>query len=119
MKTVLVVDDELAIAEMLCAILEGEGYDVVIASNGRDALATLARTPADLVISDIMMPFLNGLARALRSDPAYAKLPIVLMSAVGQALVHDDVSYDDFLAKPFSIDGVLELVERLIGKPDS
>jgi two-component system, chemotaxis family, chemotaxis protein CheY len=121
MKTVLVVDDELAIAEMLCAILEEEGYDVVTVSNGQDALTSLAHAPVDLVISDIMMPFLNGkeFARALRSDSAYAKLPIVLMSAVSMALVDDDVSYDVFLPKPFSVDGVLELVDRLIGKPDS
>lgn len=120
MKTILVIDDELAIAEMLHAILEGEGYAVAIAANGQEALEHLASAPAELILSDLMMPILDGrnLARALKADPAYRAIPIVLMSAVGESLVGSGVDYQGFLKKPFHLAEVLELVERLIGKAD-
>jgi two-component system chemotaxis response regulator CheY len=118
MKTVLVVDDELAIADMLRATLEEEGYHVMIGANGREALDLLATDGADLVISDLMMPGLDGqsLYRALKADPRHAAMPIVLMSAVGDALLEKGLAHDGFLTKPFHIDEALRLVERLIGK---
>ena len=120
MKTVLVVDDELAIADMLRVVLEGEGYQVVTASNGQAALASLATTRPDLVLCDLMMPLLDGqeLCRAMKSDPQYQAVPIVLMSAVGDSLISPDTPYDQFIGKPFDIDQVLALVEQMIGKPN-
>jgi CheY-like chemotaxis protein len=120
MKTVLVVDDELAIADMLCVVLEGEGYRVVTASNGQVALASLTMTRPDMVLCDLMMPLLDGqeLCRAMKSDPQYQAIPIILMSAVGDSLISAATQHDGFIGKPFDIDEVLALVERLIGKPD-
>jgi CheY-like chemotaxis protein len=120
MKTILVVDDELAIAEMLQAFLDGEGFNVEMASNGQEALDRLAQSPADLVISDLMMPHIDGrgLARALRHASPAPAIPIVVMSALGEKLVGDDVHYDGFLRKPFHLEEVLELITRLIGTPD-
>jgi CheY-like chemotaxis protein len=118
MKTVLVVDDELAITELLRAILEAEGYRVIAAANGLEALATLASADADLVITDLMMPILGGqeLCRRLQADRSRAAPPVVLMSAVGEALAGAGLSYQGFLAKPFQIDEVLRVVAALIGK---
>jgi CheY-like chemotaxis protein len=120
MKTVLVVDDELAIAEMLRAVLEGEGYCVVIASNGEAALASLATTRPDLVLCDVMMPVLDGgdFCRAVKSDPSYQAIPIVLMSAVGETSLRDDLHYDGFVEKPFDLEKILNLVDQLIGGPE-
>jgi CheY-like chemotaxis protein len=119
MKTILVVDDELAIAEMLQAFLEGEGYQVARASNGQEALAILSRSRADLVISDVMMPQLDGrgLSHALSVNSAFGGIPLVLMSALGETIVGEKTNYDAFLQKPFHLEDVLALVSRLIGPP--
>src|SRR3954469_10636697 len=85
-RRVLVVDDEKNIIELLQNLLEDEGYEVVTAGNGREGLALLERTPVNLVLCDIMMPFMNGLqmCRALQeSGEAYGHIPFVLMSAAG------------------------------------
>ena len=83
MKTILIVEDEHSIAEMLAAILEEVDYQVVIAGNGQEALTRLETTSPDLILSDIMMPIMDGrtLCRKLQAHPIYRLIPIVLMSA--------------------------------------
>src|SRR5215210_2572732 len=105
MKTILVVDDEFIIANMLRTVLEGEGYRVVMAANGQEGLESLAATPVDLVICDVMMPVLDGveLCHELKSSPTYRAIPIVLMSAVGRWLMRENCPYDGFLGKPFDL----------------
>jgi CheY-like chemotaxis protein len=119
MKTILVVDDELVIAEMLRTVLEDEGYRVVTAANGRAGLAALASSIPDLVLTDLMMPILDGqeLARTMKASTTYAMIPIVAMSAVGQHPARDKSLFQGFLSKPFNLEVILALVERLIGKP--
>jgi CheY-like chemotaxis protein len=121
MKTVLVVDDELVIVEVLRDLLEDEGYRVMTAHNGREALEHLAVEPVDLVLSDVMMPHLDGrgLCQAMQADPAYRAIPLVLLSAGGQNAVRDHrCPYAALVGKPFDLAVVLGLVERLIGGPD-
>ena len=115
MPTILVVDDEEPIAELLRAVLEDEGYRVVTAPDGRAALERLTETRPALVLSDVMMPHLDGraLARALQADPAHQALPLVLLSALGAASVVG-VPYAAFVAKPFELDGLLATVARLL-----
>src|SRR5690606_23937872 len=71
MATILVVEDEYALAGLLRDMLQEEGYAVVLASNGSQALEQLAETRPDLILSDVMMPGMDGraLTRALRTDP--------------------------------------------------
>ena len=119
MKTILVVDDELGSAEVLSLILEEEGYRAFSAVNGQLALIQARDVVPDLVIVDYMMPLMNGaeFSRTLRSDDQFAHTKIILNSGLPEAAIsaHFD-SYDAFLRKPFKVEALLDLVQRLIGR---
>lgn len=114
MSSVLVVDDENVLLEMIVLLVEELGYRVVAAANGQEALNALRHeeTLPLLVISDVMMPQMNGiaLAHAIRADPLLHDLPIVLMSACGYAPKNGLA--DHFVHKPFELERIEELVEQ-------
>ena len=116
-KTVLVVDDEFAITEILSGVLEDVGYRVATAGNGREGLERLPEVRPDIVICDVMMPVLDGreLCRALQANPATRGIPVVLMSAVSEGSVRATCTYAAFISKPFDLDTVLDVIARLIG----
>ncbi len=118
MKTILIADDELDIVEALRAILEDEGYKVVICFNGREALHCLTEAKPDLAIVDIMMPLLNGFEtiKAIRQQPGFAQLPILIMSAIHPSVRPPEYAWAGFLKKPFSLRELLEHVHRLAPK---
>ena len=120
MPTILVVEDEASITELLRLVLEDEGYRVVAAADGREGLARLAEERPHLVLSDVMMPAMDGrdLARAMYADRAYRRIPLVLMSAAGEAIV-GDAPCAAFLSKPFDLDQLLTTIGRLLGAADS
>ena len=113
--TILVVDDEAAIVELLQAVLEDEGYEVVTAGDGREALVSLAANQVALVLSDVMMPRLDGreLARTMHADPAHRAIPLVLLSAASPAIVQD-TPHAAFVPKPFDLDALLATVAQLL-----
>ena len=112
--TALVVDDEHNIVDLLTDLLEGElGLRVVRAYDGLAALEAYARARPDLVIADIMMPRLDGLALANRLRERYAAQKIILMSAA----VLPRTSDFTFIAKPFDIDKMLQTVCDLLAAP--
>jgi len=115
MKTVLVVDDELDIAEAVKSILEDEGYHVVVCANGREALQRLDQTRPDLAIIDIMMPVMNGFEtiKAIRRHPDFGGLPVLIMSAIDPSMKPSEWDSAGFLKKPFSLKELLERVNRL------
>jgi CheY-like chemotaxis protein len=114
-STILVVDDEPAILELLVLILREEGYTLVSAGDGTAAIAVLERGVPDLVVADVMMPRLGGLAlvRRMRADPALAHIPILLTSAAPRPAL-DGLMGIDFLAKPFALDTLLATVRRAL-----
>jgi CheY-like chemotaxis protein len=116
-KTILVVDDEPANAEVLSLILEEEGYRVFVAANGRQGIERVAEVRPELVILDYMMPIMNGAAMgaALRGNPATQHIRILMNSSLTEGAVraHFD-GYDVFLRKPYSVDAVLEVIRRLL-----
>jgi CheY-like chemotaxis protein len=116
-KTILVVDDELANAEVLSLILTEEGYKVFCASNGKHGVERVAELHPDLVILDFMMPVMNGaeMGLALRANPATRSIRILMNSSMSEAAVrkHFD-GYDAFLRKPYSFDIALELIRQLL-----
>ncbi|ADO71278.1 response regulator [Stigmatella aurantiaca] len=118
MKTILVVDDEFDIAEAVKAILEEDGYQVYACGNGWEALKCLNDLKPDLAILDIMMPRLNGYEtlRALRQRPAFAQLPVLLMSAIVPEVKSHEHSWSGFLKKPFSLGDLLKQVHQLVPK---
>lgn len=117
MKTILLVEDEFGIAGVLTVLLEDEGYRVLSAANGRQALARLAEARPDLVVTDFMMPLLDGaaLGEAMRADPAFQDIPIIMMSAVPEAAVRARFAgYTAFLRKPFPIPAFFDLIARIL-----
>ncbi len=118
MATVLIVEDEFAITDLLEMALTDEGYRVLTAANGRQGLARLAEGPRpDLVISDYMMPVLDGVGmlRAMRDTEAHRDIPCIVMSSMPEANVRERIDgYAAFVRKPFQIVAVMQLVESII-----
>ena len=114
MATVLVVEDEFAIAKLLGDVLDEEGYRVLIASNGKQALELAKSTEPDLVLTDYMMPVMDGAALIqAMANTSLSKVPIVMMSSMPeQALADRCGGYVHFIRKPFSIFQVIEAVAR-------
>lgn len=116
---ILIVEDERDIAEVTAYNLRKSGYDIVLASNGRAALESIAQKTPDLVILDVMLPELSGteVASRIRSNPATASLPIIMVTAKGEEvdqLVGLTVGADDYIAKPFSIKILQARIEAVL-----
>jgi CheY-like chemotaxis protein len=110
MTKVLVVDDEEPIRKLISAVLEDEGYAVVEAAHGMEALEVLPREQPQLVLMDLMMPVLDGreTIRRMRAAPELRHVPVVLMSAADPPPIDDSVA--GFLAKPFHLSELLNMV---------
>jgi CheY-like chemotaxis protein len=113
----LIVDDELGLAEALCDLLTHFGYRTEKAWNGQLALKMAAERKLDLIITDIMMPIMDGyeLLTALKANPEWRDIPVVLMSAVALKGPETRPEIAAFLAKPFEIAPFVDLVRQLIG----
>jgi CheY-like chemotaxis protein len=111
--TILIVDDERPIRELLADVLGGAGHGTLLAPHGREALAHLERARPDLVLTDLMMPVMGGaeLCRRLRAGEATREIPIIVMSTLS-AWPADLYGADAGLDKPFDLDRLLALVDR-------
>jgi DNA-binding response OmpR family regulator len=106
-KTVLVVDDEKDLVELISYNLRRNGYDVLTAGNGKEALETAQRAIPDLVLLDLMLPGMEGteVTRRLKSDPRTAGIPIIMVTAKGEepdVVLGLTIGADDYITKPFS-----------------
>jgi len=115
MKTILAVDDEEHILELLAYNLEHDGYRVVKAETGEEALDLLEKEKIDIVLLDWMLPGIDGIEvlRRIRAHKSFRTLPVILLTAKGDEIskvVGLEVGSDDYLAKPF---GVHELLARI------
>ncbi len=113
--TVLVIDDDPVILELLRVNFEIEGFDVICARDGEEGLKRAQADHPDVVISDIMMPRRDGLQLLtdLKGDPLTEDLPVILLSAKAQRSEVQqglDLGADDYITKPFD---PLELIDRL------
>jgi CheY-like chemotaxis protein len=118
MATVLVVDDEFGIVDVLETILTDEGYRVLTACNGKQGLATLSEETPEVILLDFMMPILGGgdMLRAMAAEPAYQRIPVIMMSALSEDVVARKCKgYAAFLHKPFRAATVLSTVARVLG----
>lgn len=115
MNTILIVDDEYLIADILGFALEDEGFLVEKASNGRKALDALKEKRVELVITDYMMPVLNGeeLVMAIRKELELADLPVILMSGA-QASQGRPELFAAVFEKPFDMDQMISKVRELL-----
>ncbi|MDO8587263.1 MAG: response regulator transcription factor [Armatimonadota bacterium] len=112
MQRVLIVEDETSLAETLAVNLKAEGYRTMTASDGPSALDLAAAERPDLIILDIMLPGMDGLAvcRAIRKS---SEVPIIMLTAKGREVdkvIGLEVGADDYVTKPF---GMLELIARV------
>jgi CheY-like chemotaxis protein len=119
MATVLIVDDELPLRSLLAVVVREAGHTAMLAANGRQALELIGRQRPDLVLSDVMMPQVNGVAlcRAIKQAAATASIPVILMSTAGT--LWQGAGADAFLAKPFDIEDVEALLEHWLPKVES
>ena len=118
MRTVLVVDDEFGIVDVLETILTDEGYRVLTACNGKQGLVRLSEEKPDVILSDFMMPILGGgeMLRAMAAQPAYRRIPVIMMSSLGEDVIAERCKgYAAFLHKPFRVAAVLSTVARVLG----
>jgi CheY-like chemotaxis protein len=110
---ILVVDDEDPIRELVTRLLEDEGYRVVGARHGGHALELALAQPPALVLTDLMMPVMDGatLCRRLKDYPQTQSVSVVVMTASGRAAAEASGA-TAFIAKPLDLDALLELVAR-------
>lgn len=115
-KTVMVVDDEQDIRETVQAVLENNGYKVILAVNGDDCLEKLKKTTPDLVLLDIMMPGtpVKEIVPKIKTKIAY--LSVVRTSEAEKEELIKSKNIVDFIQKPFDINDLLRRVKRIVGR---
>ena len=116
---ILIVDDEAHILQVLSLKLRHCGYEVITANDGEEALHVAMTTQLDLVITDVQMPYMNGLelAISLLGNKTTAHIPVVVLTARGHTLEKSDTKISNVkkvLSKPFSPRGIAELVATLL-----
>ena len=114
-RIVLVVEDDHLIRQVIAEALEEEGFQVVEAANGREALENLKTVRPALILLDLMMPVMNGweFRRAQLEDPAIADVPVVVLSALKDHTVDAEKSF----TKPFDLEDLLDTVWDFAGAP--
>ena len=116
MSTILVVDDEISIIEVLHDVLVDEGYDVMTANNGQEGWASLEEKRPDLVLCDVMMPIFHGreLCRRMTVHPLYCSIPLIFMTAVHKSFNQTECHNVATISKPFDIDEMLAMIAKFV-----
>lgn len=119
MATILIVDDAPLVQRVLAMMLQRINHTIITADNGLEALARLAETPIDLMITDIMMPQMDGLSllERLRADERHKHLPVIVLTASGQESVSSEAERrgaNYFLRQPISSWELKETVENVL-----
>lgn len=115
---ILVCDDERHIVRLIQVNLEREGYEVVTAYDGKDGLEKVKATKPDMMVLDVMMPYMDGfeVLKNLRMDPATRELPVIMLTAKAQdqdIFMGYHVGADMYLTKPFNPRELLTFVRRI------
>jgi len=118
-QTVLLVDDEPNIVLSLEFLIRQAGYAVRVARDGEAALASIAASPPDLVLLDVMMPKRDGfdVCQTIRANPAWRAMRILLLTAKGREVERERgmaLGADDYVTKPFSTREVMQKVKQLL-----
>ena len=121
---ILVVDDEIYIVHILDFSLGMEGYEVVTALDGEEALEKAMDCKPDLIVLDIMMPKMDGYetCKALKADDRTKDIPVILLSAKGRNVDMQtgyDVGADEYITKPFSPRKLVDRINTMLGHTDS
>ena len=118
---ILVVDDEIYIVHILDFSLGMEGYEVVTALDGEQAVEKARAEKPDLIVLDIMMPKLDGYetCKILKGDDTTKNIPVILLSAKGRNVdqkIGFEVGADDYITKPFSPRKLVERINSILGQ---
>ncbi|MFY9221644.1 MAG: response regulator transcription factor [Blastocatellia bacterium] len=120
-KSILLVDDELAILRAIRASLSANGYEVRTAKNGQEALDEIRKESPDLVILDLVMPDITGL-EVCRRVREFSKVPIIILSAKGEdqdKVIALDLGADDYVTKPFNLDVLLARIRAVLRRTNT
>ena len=113
-KTILIVDDEEALSQMLNDLLSAEGYKILEANNAAQALGILKSTHVDLMISDIVMPGMDGFELVEKVKELYPQVKIQLVSGYSDQIQDDVVLHKKILYKPYSQFDMIERVNDIL-----
>jgi DNA-binding response OmpR family regulator len=121
-KRILLADDEEDIKTVVTMFLESQGYEVLTAFDGLDALEKTRTEKPDLILLDIMMPVLDGyeVCKRLKEDATMSNIPILILSAAAHVESVDrglKAGAKDYIVKPFEPEKLLEKIEQVIGRP--
>jgi CheY-like chemotaxis protein len=117
-RTVLVVDDDVDTQEFLRLVLEDSGYRVIPVNDGFDALVAIERYAPDVVLTDVLMPNMNGIDLVARIRDARSGLPVIVFSGYRDVLVNNIAGLPDrILPKPMTRDDVLAAVDDVLARP--
>ncbi|MEW5744022.1 MAG: response regulator [Nitrospirota bacterium] len=117
----LIVDDDKTTRKLLSLYLKGKGYEVVTAENGLDALEKLGTESINLVITDMNMPYMDGieLARTLRADPAWKAMPLIMVTTEADDDERSkayEAGVDDYLVKPTNADKIHDSIRGIFDR---
>jgi len=120
-KRILVVDDEVDLVETVRFSLELEGYDVLVADNGEEALNQARKENPDLILLDLMLPKLDGykVCRLLKFDERYKHIPILMLTAKIQEkdkATGMETGANEYITKPFEMDELMKKVKGYLNK---
>lgn len=119
-KTIMTVDDSTSVRQMVSFTLKGAGYDVVEASDGKEAVSKLNGSALHMVITDLNMPNLDGigLIRAIRANPSYKFIPVIMLTTESQASKKEEgksAGATGWIVKPFKPEQLLAVVKKVLG----
>ncbi len=115
---ILIADDEMIMLKIIELRLKKDGHEVIVTSNGQEALEQIKLQDPDMIIADIMMPFISGLeiVSVIKQSGLHRKVPIIILSSMGQenvVLEAFNLGADDYITKPFSPNELSMRVKRL------
>lgn len=118
MATILLAEDDRAVREFVSRALRQDGHDITAVSDGQQALTALEKGRFDMLLADIVMPQLDGIALALKAAKEYPDLPVLLMTgyAAERQRAHNlDALFQDVISKPFTLQEIRDAVKRMLG----
>ncbi len=118
-KIILVIDDERDLVDLLAMRLEIDGFTIMKAFNGKEALSKLKEKKPDIILLDIMMPEMNGyeVCQEIKNDSQYKNIPVIILTAKVRKEDQErgrQVGSDDFIAKPYEYSELIEKIQKFI-----
>lgn len=120
MAHILLAEDDKAVREFVSRALRQDGHQITAVADGEQALAALARDRYDMLLADIVMPQVDGIALALKASKDHPELPILLMTgyAAERQRAHNlDALIHEVISKPFTLKDICEKVRRVLARP--